>query len=425
MKKSKVKVAVDSALILSAAGVLAAFPFREHFLGGLLLSTCNAAVIGGLADSFAVGALFGNPLGIKWPAFMGTRVIARNRNRLIHELGHMVQNELLTTASIKAILDDYSISSIIIRYLRESGGQADLVAITERLAKELINHMDIDELSVTIRELFLGNPEAVSLSDIAADIGDWTIQHGYDDQLIDFLIDELISIVRTDRFRLILERLASSVLSTYENGNFRRQFVNLAAGLDAKAISSKIQGLTERFLDDMHMKTHSQRLKLKSEIERFVTRLRDDMVLRATLEQRKIEAVSFLKTQIDLAPLIQQWTKAILEQPEASAPSMLHDWMDQQLSQQLNRWSAQEEQLRPFDDRIKTIIFEWVEQKQSLITGVITDKLSTYSEEELSQLVQDKAGRDLQYIRLNGLVVGSLIGLFLYLLNFWVEGGRG
>ncbi|MNW70493.1 hypothetical protein D3C74_498360 [compost metagenome] len=71
---------------------------------------------------------------------------------------------------------------------------------------------------------------------------------------------------------------------------------------------------------------------------------------------------------------------------------------------------------------MKSTLLKWVEQKHSYIGKVVADKLSTFSEEELIELVKDKAGRDLQYIRINGIGVGALIGALLYVATFWIGG---
>ncbi len=63
-----------------------------------------------------------------------------------------------------------------------------------------------------------------------------------------------------------------------------------------------------------------------------------------------------------------------------------------------------------------------MEQKHSYIGKLVTDKLNSFSETELTQLVREKAGRDLQYIRINGIGVGALIGVVLYLATFWIGG---
>nr|WP_273545626.1 DUF445 domain-containing protein [Paenibacillus caui] len=416
---------------MSAAGVVAAFPFRDYFWGGVLFSACNAATIGGLADSFAVGALFGNPLKIKWPAFMGTRVIARNRERLIGELGNMVQYELLTTANIQARLSEYSISAILIDYLRKHGGQEDITEIAERLAKELMVKMDVQELANALHELLFGSMEALQASDIAADVADWIVRNGYDEPIIDFLIHELIKIVHTERFRLVIERLADSVLSSYESGKFRRQFVNIAAGLEASSLSGKIQLKIASFLKEMLSPSHAQRIKLKEQMGHFVLRLRSDPDLRDSIERGKLRIINAIKGHVQLDAFVREILNFFLQLSKEDGATgggkgtALYSWIDRKIEQGIGTLENNEDLLQAIDRYIKKNVLMWIEQRHGFIAQVVTDKLNTYSEQQLIGMVQDKAGPDLQYIRLNGIGIGGLIGAFLYLITFWIGGLTG
>ncbi|GGA41310.1 membrane protein [Paenibacillus physcomitrellae] len=408
--------------------MLASFPFKEHFAGGLLFSAFNAATIGGLADSFAVGALFGNPLRIKWPAFMGTRVIERNRSRLIHELGHMVQHELLTTDHINARLQEYSISAILIKYLREHGGQQHITEIAERLAGELASRTDEHELAKVLQDLLFSNAEVFQLADLAADLADWTIRNGYDEYIIHFLLSELIRVVESERFRLILEQLVSSALASYEQGKFRRQFVNLAAGLEPEALSGKIQAKIADFLREMQVPDHPERVKLKLKMEQYILNLRYDPDWRAAIEQSKNKLLLALKEHVRLDPFVRGMLDALLhtspeimQQQEGGRP-VLSSWLGRKVDQTISRFESDTKLLDSFDRAVRGVLLQWIEQKHSFIAKVVTDKLNTYSQEELVAMVRDKAGKDLQYIRLNGLVIGGLVGVLLYLVSFVVGG---
>src|SRR5665648_847468 len=77
-------------------GFLLSYPFHASFVGGLIASGCSAGMIGGLADWFAVTALFRRPLGIRPGKIIRTDIIPQNRERIFAALTDMVQNELLS-----------------------------------------------------------------------------------------------------------------------------------------------------------------------------------------------------------------------------------------------------------------------------------------------------------------------------------------
>lgn len=408
--------------------MLVTFPLRDTFAGGLLFSLFNAATIGGLADSFAVGALFGNPLKIKWPAFMGTRVIERNRTRLIGELGHMVQHELLTPANIEARLNEYSISAILLRYLKEHGGEEHLLSVANRLTDELLLRLDPGEVAGALRELLEGSTPAFPLSDTAADIADWTLAHGYDEVILDLLLRELLRMADTERFRQVLEGLIASVLSAYEAGQFRRQFVNIAAGLDPESLGEKIQLKIASFLTELGSKDHPLRIQFKEQIRQFAGRLRNDPILRASLEQKKSGLAARLLDEIRLGDWAHKAIDSLLTAAQTEngtareAVPAVHVWITRKLRVALRRLGRNQALLEELDRDLKRVLLSWTNQQHSFIAKVVMEKLDTYSTAELTAMVQEKAGRDLQYIRLNGTAVGGLIGALLYLLTFWIGG---
>ena len=83
-------------------GFFISYPFKHTLIGGLLAGGFGAAMIGGLADWFAVSALFRRPLGIPFR----TAIIPRNREKIFQALVYMVENQILMKENIKSKLDE-------------------------------------------------------------------------------------------------------------------------------------------------------------------------------------------------------------------------------------------------------------------------------------------------------------------------------
>ncbi|WP_424768749.1 DUF445 domain-containing protein [Paenibacillus sp. sgz302251] len=422
MNKFSIKKKADLALLISAIGILAAFPFHDTFLGGLLFSLFSAATIGGLADSFAVSALFGNPLRIKWPRWMGTNIIARNRERLIGELVTMVQNELLTIPNIRERLNEYNIANVIVTYLKQHGGEADVNDILQQVADDVITTIDLQELAKMVQTFILEHADHIQVADLAADIGDWTIRNRYDDRIISFLLPELIKIVKSAPFREIMGQIIDSAIRSYEGDQFRRKLIDFTAGLETANISGKMQDWIVSFLAQFASEDHPQRLQIKQYMEQFAVRLRTDEKLRDRIEEGKKNLLQSVKAEIRLDDYIQKGLESIRLAAEANMQGELerYPWIKDRVHQGVAYLSENELLLARLDQYIKSTLLKWMEQKHSSIGKVVADKLNTFSEEELISLVKEKAGRDLQYIRINGIGVGALIGVILFLLTFWI-----
>ncbi|WP_028611716.1 DUF445 domain-containing protein [Paenibacillus harenae] len=421
---SSIKKKADLALICSGIGILAAFPFHDHFIGGLLFSLFSAAAIGGLADSFAVSALFGNPLRIKWPIWMGTNIISRNRERLIGELVAMVQNELLTIPNIKERLDEYNIADVFVTYLKEHGGEQGINEILQQLADDVITTIDLKELAGTVQTFILEHADTIGVSDLAADIGEWTIRNRYDDRIIAFIIPELIKIVKSAPFRTVIGQIVDSAIRSYEGDQFRRKLIDYTAGLDTATISVKIQDWLVRFFTQLASEEHPHRQQMKQYFERFVTRLRTDEPLRYRIEEGKTKLLQSVKQEMKLDDYIQSGLEKLRAAAAANAESEQerYPWIKVRVRQGV-AYLAENEPLQARLDRyVKATLLKWLENKHSYIGKAVTDKLNSFSEEQLILLAKEKAGRDLQYIRINGIGVGALVGAILHLATFWIGG---
>lgn len=424
MRKFSIKKKADLALLLSAIGIFIAFPFHHSFAGGLFFSLFSAATIGGLADSFAVSALFGNPLSIKWPSWMGTNIISRNRERLIGELVKMVQNELLTIPNIKARLDEYNIADVLVVYLKQHGGEEGINDILQQLADDVITTIDLQDLAKMVQTFVLEHADTIQVSDIAADIGDWTIRNRYDDRMIEFMIPELVKIVRSAPFRSVVDQIVDSAIRSYEGDKFRRKLMDYSAGLESANISVKIQEWLVSFLEQFASEEHPQRKQIKQYIGRFVERLRTDEQLRYRIESGKTSLLQSVKAEIRLDSYIQKGLESIRQAAAANAEGERerYPWIRERVHQGVVYLEGNAELLSRVDQYVKSTLLKWMEQKHSYIGKAVTDKLNTFSEDELIKLAKEKAGRDLQYIRINGIGVGALIGVMLYLATFWIGG---
>ncbi|CAM4211470.1 uncharacterized membrane-anchored protein YjiN (DUF445 family) [Paenibacillus endophyticus] len=424
MNNFSIKKKADLALLFSAIGIFVAFPFHETFVGGLLFSLFSAATIGGLADSFAVSALFGNPLRIKWPAWMGTNIISRNRERLIGELVKMVQNDLLTIPNIKERLDEYNIAEVLVTYLKEHGGEEGVNDILQQVANDVITTIDLQELAKTVQTFLLEHADSIPVSNIAADVGDWTIRNGYDDRIIEFMIPELIKIVKSASFGSVVDQIVKSAIKSYEGDKFRRKLIDFTAGLEAANISGRLQDWLVSFLEKFHDEDHPQRKQIKAFIAQIVVRLRTDEQLRERIEAGKLSLLAAVKSDIRLDVYIERGLEALRKAAADNAEGQLarYPWIKDKVREGVSYLESNSELLERIDQYVKTTVLKWMEQKHSYIGKLVTDKLNDFSEEELISLVKEKAGKDLQYIRINGIGVGALIGVVLHLATFWIGG---
>ena len=103
----------------SAVLLAASLPYAGTFVGGLCASATLAGVIGGLADWFAVSAIFTKPLGVSFK----TDLIVNNRHRLEQGVGRMVSEELLTAESVESFLKKYDLGAMAVTLYDKMNGE--------------------------------------------------------------------------------------------------------------------------------------------------------------------------------------------------------------------------------------------------------------------------------------------------------------
>ncbi|ABZ84236.1 conserved hypothetical protein [Heliomicrobium modesticaldum Ice1] len=397
-------------LLIALAGFLVSTPFEDTFFGGLVASGCSAALIGGLADWFAVTALFRRPLGIPWR----TAIIPRNRERIFEALVSMVKEELLSRETLKEQLNRYDLTEPIFAHLLGDGQKAepplgDMLAGMSTLLRE---RKVKDVLEEAARSLLSGLP----LWPLLADSVEWALDSGKAGRVIDVVVGELEALVRHPLVKGELARLVRETRSAYESGMRRRRFFDdLVIGLAGKTPETQLIDSAAAFLDGFRKAGDPQRLRLEAQIRRWVDELRSD-----PQRQREVEAwKATLIQRLELGPLL---TELLEDQGGRSGddPPRWLKLLRSRLERLLTELRHDRERRQALDEMLKVHLFRWIDERHEEIGKLVQENLQSISDETLVELIESKAGNDLQMIRINGAVVGALAGMLLHLATLWL-----
>ncbi len=423
MGRLSTKTWADSLIAVSFAGSILTFPLQDHVWGQLCFIGFSAATVGGLADSFAVSALFRDPLRIKWPEKMGTRIISRNRERLLQEIVQMVQHELLTPESIQAKLDKYRFSDLVLAYLNDHGGKRDVCIVFQKVASDLLNKLDLANMACAAESFLQTHAGAIQLSDVFADVAEWSLKNKYDDKIISFLSDELTKMVKSPVFRSRLEELIQTALQSYESDRFMRKAFHFIAGIKAGTLSENAQNWLVHYLKEIRSPSHPFRKQLNHWFKEIIERLRTDEVFRNRVEQAKQGLIDSLFTRAGLAEPLREWLEGY-RQVAAAAEQTGSDpfpWLNGMLDNGLQKFAGDRDKRDRLDGWLKDKAMEWIHEQHEQIGRLVWEKLNAYNDQEFIAYVEAKAGRDLQYIRLNGTVVGGLLGILIFAMKALIE----
>ena len=401
--------------VLLGAAVLAvaAFPVRETWWGGWILAIAEAGIVGGLADWFAVTAIFRRPLGLPIPH---TGLIPRNWELMAERVGVMVGSRVLTKAYVRDELARVDVGDLLARGA-ERVSRADLERVTRVIAQwaaEQITPVTTAELLARGRRALAAEPMAPLL---AAALG-VARRQGWDQRLLDGGLAVLAGAMERPEFREAVGDVIDDLLVRYRErlGVYPRLLMGLAQVVGVvdreRLVAALHTGLREVAKDREHP-LRRQAIEVLGDLER---RLTTDAALIARVEAAKAE----LLASPALAVLLDDAAGALaraLRADLAGARSELATWLVDRLDRARLTVLSDAGLRREIDAWAKTQVSELVERHHDRLAAFIENGVRALGPEGAVGLIEEHAGDDLQYIRVNGTVVGGLAGGLLYAIH--------
>ncbi len=390
------------ALGLSALGLVSAYPFQGVFLGGLLTSGCSAALVGGLADWFAVNALFRRPLGIRPGRIFRTEIIPRNRERIYSALSDMVQNELLSQEALKSKIGTYDFSAPVIKLWEAEGRQGFEAPLAQMLQQILPNlQLGVEGLEKEWEQV-LGdeNFQQKSLTPFVGELFTKVLDSAEGKKAIEALIRNVCVWVQSPEVHDWLVRWLEKSITRYVNENPSRKFLAMFLP-EPSVLGSKFQDQIEGYL----------LVSARNEVPAWLKKQVDELclmnptsvseVLNKCLQYGTKSLHNFMSQAFEVPECASKISQLLLTQGEG--------WVT-------NLKESAEERLK-FNARVQALLLPLIENQHERIGKIVQEGLERYSDGMLVELIESKAGEDLQMIRINGSVVGGLAGMLFYLVN--------
>jgi uncharacterized membrane-anchored protein YjiN (DUF445 family) len=363
-------------------------------------ATAEASMIGGVADWFAVTALFRHPMGIPIPH---TAIVAARKDQIGRSLGNFVSRHFLSRDVLAAKLASLHVS--------------------EHLAKWLA----VPENSRT-----LAHHTATALASGARMLADEDVQQLIDRVLVERirstqvapLLGQMLTLITAgDRHQELLdEAIALLARAVDENQELIRERIEAESpwwvpGMVDDRIHRKIvTGLDNTLADVRDDPNHPLRRRFDDALANFVRKLKESPEVRAKAERMKLEILDAEAVR-NFSASIWEDAKAALfkyaDAPNAFAPSAIERGLVS-LGEAVSR---DEELLARVDALIADVAGHLVDRYQGEVAELIAQTVTSWDPEVTSDRVELAIGKDLQFIRINGTIVGGLAGLAIYTLS--------
>ena len=401
--------------VLLAAAMLAVafFPLRATWWGGWILAIAEAGIVGGLADWFAVTAIFRRPLGLPIPH---TALIPANWELMAARVGTMVGSRVLTKEYVTQEIARVDVAALIARGAERLTSR-DFDVATRELARWLADEMSpkaAGDMITRLRDLLLDRPLAPALATALQMVH----RYEWDQRILTGLAGSLAEAFDRPAFRATVGELVDDLLARYRErmGAYPRFWIGIASMLgliDRERVLAALQAGLRQVAQEPD---HPVRRRLTETMTELPGRLRSDARFAERVEAAKRDLLATpMATRVieDTAAALHRTLLADLERPR----SEVRIWIVERLERARRALIADEELRLQLDRWARAQVLEIVERHHQRIAGFIENGVLALGPEGAVRLIEEHAGDDLQYIRVNGTVVGGLAGGLLYAIH--------
>lgn len=379
----------------------------------IITAFSEAAMVGALADWFAVTALFKYPVGVKilrFVPFLGpmiykhTAIIPNNKDRIGETLGNFIETHFLTPQSIKNKLEQ---EDLTLRFARWLNKRETTEKITEEFCNfipQIVSVLDDKEIKRFIKDNIISGIKSLDLPSLLGNILDVLTSKNKHQEIFEYLI------------KLIRGLFYEYKPEIYRRINEETPWYLEIFGVD-ETIYNKVVINVENTLDAMlNEPYHEFRIKFNNAVYGLIDKLKNSYEYREKVEK--------IKEEIILNPILHRYIERVwddikeivyrdIKNPDSKTKSYLFSFF-QSLSTKL----LEETQIRiKINSWIINAVVHILENNKKAISNLISEQVKKWDTKTMTDLIELQVGKDIQYIRINGTIIGGFIGVLIYLLS--------
>jgi uncharacterized membrane-anchored protein YjiN (DUF445 family) len=401
----RVKVLATSVLAATLAVFIATkalLPVHPAF--GFVAAFAEAATIGGLADWYAVVALFKRPLGLPIPH---TAIIQANQHRIADKLGEFIEVHFLEAAPVEAKLRQVDFGSFIADWLRDRKRSEDLARFALRLLPEAVSATETSGLMTFITRRVTSQLASIDLAPLAAGTLRGFVREGRHQGLLD------------DILRVVHQSLTQAEIMAAIRETIRGQLPTLLKLYRAdKFLVNRIVASATAFFEEVRNDPkHPFRGEFNRMLLSFVDRLGSDPTFASRIDGLKRDLLARPELG-DLAHNIWLNTRSFIERSASGETQVLQQHLAGMFVKAGEALAGDAELRGEINQGLVAVLTSFIADQKSGVSTFISDQVKGWDMAQLISLIEINIGKDLQYIRFNGSLIGGLAGLALYTLEY-------
>lgn len=394
--------AFATGLLLCMAGLFVVSLLWEPRYPALswLRAFAEAAMVGALADWYAVTALFRQPLGLPIPH---TQIIPRNKERIAARLGSLTQRQLLTPEAIGKLIESWRIPSECTALLLDSTRRQVVSQEAASLLARMVEASEDRTMQQFIRHLATNVLRGLHVAPLIGQVLSNFLQSSQRDRLLNDALTALSDSVEAHRSQLcslIADKLPWSGL------------LNLVR-LDEKVASKFVdwvQSVLREMRNDPHDSARQQLIDRLETAAQWLMHSEQAVQREASIKDKLLDYHALLQFVDESWHSVKRWLLADLRREESD----IRAYLDAALAGLGESLRTDPECVALLQRGVQDFVIDLAARHRDRIGELVTATVSNWSVVHMVETIEREVGTDLQFIRINGAVVGGLVGLILY-----------
>ncbi|CAM7910391.1 DUF445 domain-containing protein [Leclercia adecarboxylata] len=407
----RAKLLALSLLLIAAATFIATLFLPQTFWVRGVKAIAEAAMVGALADWFAVVALFRR---VPIPFISRhTAIIPRNKDRIGDNLGQFVQEKFLDTQSLVALIRQHEPALLIGNWFSKPDNAQRVGQHIMQVMSGFLELTDDGRIQRMLKRAVHKALDKVDFSETSAAMLESMTKNDRHQVLLDAVINRLITLLQRDSTR---DFIAAQIVQWLKTEHPRKAMILPTEWLgdqSAELVSNAVNAI----LDDVsHDRTHQIRQAFDRAVLKLVDNLKNDPETAAKAENIKEylkNDEAFNRYLGEMWGDLRQWLKADMQSDDSRVKQRLANaglWFGETLVADTNLRASLNEHLEQAAHRVAPDFARF-------LTRHISDTVKGWDAKDMSRQIELNIGKDLQFIRVNGTLVGGTIGLILFLLS--------
>ncbi|WP_145325698.1 DUF445 domain-containing protein [Paenibacillus xylanexedens] len=412
-KPKQTKKAAAWSLVVMGVGFAASLPFQGVPVGKLLVGSFEAGLVGGLADWFAVTALFRHPLGIPIPH---TALLPKNRDKMTEGLVSAVENNLLNKESITEKIADFKAAETVLDTLTRELHSDGIKTMIDTLCKRILAGLPLEQIAPLVAGEIKSQAGAFDLGPILERAAHQMTERGYDAKALDYGLKQAEEwLVKPETIMFLGESGMKAISGIQMNGLMQFAMNAFLGYMNEERLGGILQGYLFDRVEDMKREGSALRYKVLDMVRTQTVRIAMSEGVQEGMNSWKNNMLEgWNAEETVLNKLTEMRDKALAAMEDGQ---YVDTYALPAIERVLSDLRADHELMTSMNAKIVEGVTTLLEKNHSKIGKLVRENVDKMDNATLVSMIEDKVGQDLQWIRINGAVTGFVIGIALTALQ--------